>query len=101
MGSFRHFVDKVTGCIFKTVIIGCLAIGSYFLWNGWGYASMSSEDLKEQEKASGEPLTKAEKKSGFQGLKEIFGGINSELGDAASKSETNTNVHKEKEKEEE
>lgn len=101
MGAIRKFVDWVSSCIFKTVIIGGLIIIGYFGWTGWGLASKEGYEIaamnEERAKQNLKPLTEAEKKEGFQGLKKMFGGINDELDGAQKDSSVSTNVRKKKE----
>ncbi|MDX2227799.1 MAG: hypothetical protein SFY92_12005 [Verrucomicrobiae bacterium] len=113
MGNFRHFVDKVTGCIFKTVVLTILVGGGYFLWNGWGDAATPEEERAKVYRAAYEEFKTAKGRdpnstdkfsirkkidetkyaAGFAGAKTMFMGIDEQLMNAQSESEKSTNVN--------
>ncbi|MDK3160323.1 hypothetical protein QPK87_27750 [Kamptonema cortianum] len=94
MGGFKHFIDKLFGTIFKIIIIGALIVGGYILWNGWGNAAMSDEQVKQFEKENNVKLTEAQRKEGFSGVKKIYTSVDEELMGAQIESERGSNVNR-------
>ncbi len=96
MGSFKHFIDSLFSFIFKFIIITVLIVGGYFLWSGWGRASMSPEEVKAYEKEHNVKLSEADLKQGFGGVKKIYNNIDDELTGAQIDSEKGSNVNRSK-----
>jgi len=96
MGNFKHFLDRLFSRIFKIVIFTGIAIGAYVLWNGWGNAALSDEQVKILDKETKVKMSKTDRKQGFSGIKTIYNSVDDELTGAQIDTEKGSNINRDK-----